>query len=176
MKSIDIALVLDKIRPGAAWRMAGSYEQLTATWEDKTQKLPTQQEIIDAWTAMTTPQPPSLADAQAVAWTAIKSERDRHERLPLDYLGKQLDFDALSSDRLTWAIAAARSAIAEGKADFKLEWTCADNSPMTMTAQQIVDLPTAVAQRSDGLHRRARELRAAIDAAKTVEDLQKVVW
>ncbi len=117
-----------------------------------------------------------LIVAKAASWTAIKTERDRRERLPLDYLDKKLDFDSLSSDRLTWAIAAARSAIANGTKDSSLEWTCLDDSILTMTAQQIVDLPIAVAQRADGLHRRARELRAAIDAAKTVEEVQAIKW
>lgn len=49
MDNIDIALVLDKIRPGAAWRMCDTYENLKNTWEDTEQTLPTEQEIIDAW-------------------------------------------------------------------------------------------------------------------------------
>ena len=46
---MDIALVLDKIRPGAAWRMADTYENLKNTWEDKKQSLPTEVEIQMAW-------------------------------------------------------------------------------------------------------------------------------
>lgn len=48
---IDIALVLDSIRPRAAWRMSGTYQALVDTWEDENQTLPTEQEIIDAWPA-----------------------------------------------------------------------------------------------------------------------------
>ena len=46
---MDIALVLDKIRPKAAWRMADTYENLKSTWEDKEQSLPTENEIQTAW-------------------------------------------------------------------------------------------------------------------------------
>lgn len=49
LDGVDIALVLDTIRPNAKWRMAGTYELLKWTWEDRTQTLPTEQEILDAW-------------------------------------------------------------------------------------------------------------------------------
>ncbi len=45
---VDIALVLDSIRPGAKWRRAGTYQELVDTWEDEVQVLPTEQEINDA--------------------------------------------------------------------------------------------------------------------------------
>jgi hypothetical protein len=46
---MDIALVLDKIRPGAAWRMCDTYENLVATWEDPVQICPTLEELETAW-------------------------------------------------------------------------------------------------------------------------------
>jgi len=45
---VDIALVLDSIRPGAKWRRAGTYQELVDTWEDTGQTIPTEQEINDA--------------------------------------------------------------------------------------------------------------------------------
>lgn len=44
---VDIALVLDSLRPGAKWRRAGTYQELVDTWEDET-TIPTEQEINDA--------------------------------------------------------------------------------------------------------------------------------
>ncbi|WP_312523560.1 hypothetical protein [Anaerospora sp.] len=46
---MDIALVLDKIRPGAAWRMSDTYFNLVATWEDAQQTCPTEAEIEAVW-------------------------------------------------------------------------------------------------------------------------------
>lgn len=46
---VDIALVMDRIRHNAAWRMSDSYANLKWTWEDKVQTLPTWQEIEDDW-------------------------------------------------------------------------------------------------------------------------------
>jgi len=45
---VDIPAVLDDIRPGAKWRMAGTYQDLVDTWEDGVQIIPTEQEINDA--------------------------------------------------------------------------------------------------------------------------------
>lgn len=75
MNNIDIALVLDKIRPSASWRMADTYDNLKATWEDKTQTLPTEDEIKSAWEEMKkgtiveseTVDPNILAFAEALA-------------------------------------------------------------------------------------------------------------
>ncbi len=49
MSDIDYAAVLAKIRPGAAWRMSATYQQVVDTWGDKVQTVPTEQEMIDAW-------------------------------------------------------------------------------------------------------------------------------
>jgi hypothetical protein len=48
---MDVPLILDRIRPKAKWRMAENYRQLTDTWEDEEQTLPTEEEIVDAWPA-----------------------------------------------------------------------------------------------------------------------------
>lgn len=46
---MDIALVLDKIRPKADWGTATTYEDLKRTWRDEKQKIPTVEELETAW-------------------------------------------------------------------------------------------------------------------------------
>lgn len=59
---VDIALVLEEIRPGALWRDASSYDSLKKTWEDDkpreertgneavtNQAVPTEQDIQNTW-------------------------------------------------------------------------------------------------------------------------------
>lgn len=48
---VDIAAILDEIRPGAKWRRSGTYQALVDTWDDVT-TIPTEQEINDAEAAM----------------------------------------------------------------------------------------------------------------------------
>jgi hypothetical protein len=45
---MDIALVLDTIRPAAAYRRSATYDELVATWEDESD-CPTLGEIEAAW-------------------------------------------------------------------------------------------------------------------------------
>lgn len=49
---MDIPAILARIRPGAAWRMAGTYDQLVATWDDEAQSCPTLEELEAAWPAV----------------------------------------------------------------------------------------------------------------------------
>lgn len=119
--------------------------------------------------------PQSLDDAKAAQWAVIKTERDRREVEPLPYLEKVLDFDDVSSKRLTWAIDAARTALTQGL-PFEVEWTCYDNSVLTMSANDIIGIPLAVAQRSDSLHQIARNLREDIYSKNTVEEVKAIVW
>ena len=46
---MDIALILDKIRPKADWGTATTYEDLKRTWRDEKQKIPTVEELEIAW-------------------------------------------------------------------------------------------------------------------------------
>lgn len=72
---MDIALVLDKIRPGAAWRRSDSYTNLVATWEDTQQTCPTLLEIETAWEEMqaetNAPITPPIDQNVADLWQAM---------------------------------------------------------------------------------------------------------
>jgi|GEM_PF-7017643 len=123
----------------------------------------------------------TLTMLKAEKWAEIKAERDRRERLPLSYLGKLFDLDKESSERLQWAINAARSAVSLG-IEFVTDWTCYDNTVITLDAEDIIGLPIAVAQYSDGLHQTARGLRIKIfgdgttPGAETVEEIDAIKW
>lgn len=72
---MDIALVLDKIRPGAAWLLADTYDNLVATWQDSTQRCPTLEEIETAWAVMQSeankPVTPPVDQSMADIWEAM---------------------------------------------------------------------------------------------------------
>ena len=46
---MDIALILDRIRPKADWGTATTYDDLKRTWRDEKQKIPTIEELEMAW-------------------------------------------------------------------------------------------------------------------------------
>jgi len=51
---MDIALMVDRLRPGAAWLRAKTYEDLQRHWQDSVQTIPTEQELQDEWTVYLT--------------------------------------------------------------------------------------------------------------------------
>uniref|UniRef100_UPI000A946295 DUF4376 domain-containing protein n=1 Tax=Gulbenkiania mobilis TaxID=397457 RepID=UPI000A946295 len=57
---------------------------------------------------------------------------------------------------------------------FSLEWTCADNSTLTLDAAGVIGMPVALAQHAAALHAHARTLKAAAEAAVDQADLAAV--
>jgi hypothetical protein len=119
--------------------------------------------------------PVPLIDLKSQKWAEIKLARDAEERSLLPYRNKLFDFDALSSERLAWAISAATTAKLASQA-FTVDWTTYDNTIITMTADDILGLPIAVAVRSNEVHQKARGLRQEIEDAETVENLDLINW
>ncbi len=117
-----------------------------------------------------------LKVAQDAKWSAIKAERDRRETTGFSYMGKILDSDPRSVQRITGAVQAAQKAIADG-ADFSIDWTCANNTVLTMNAAQMMAAPVALATYANALHQTARALRDTIyHASATLESVAAVSW
>lgn len=117
----------------------------------------------------------TIEELRETKWRKIKDERDRLEQTGAPYMGKTLDCDEKSVQRITVAVQAAQAAIS-ANVEFSLDWTMQDNSVITMTAAQVCGMSVALAQHSNGLHKTARELREKIEAAKTETDLSLIVW
>lgn len=107
---------------------------------------------------------PSIEDVAASTWSAIKAARDFAEQSGCPYLGKTLDSDQLSVQRISIAVQATQGALAAGAADFALDWTMQDNSVVKMTAAQVIGMSAALAAYSNRLHEKARALRETLDA------------
>jgi hypothetical protein len=124
---------------------------------------------------------PTLDELKTGKWEQIKAKRDAIEQSGVPYMGKILDSDPLSVQRIAIAVQAAQEAIKAGQ-PLTLDWTCADNTVLTMTAEQVCGIPVALAQHSDGLHQIARGLSEDIfgsdtnTGATTAEELQAIIW
>lgn len=119
--------------------------------------------------------PIPLIDLKTKKWIEIKKIRDIKERSPLLYIDKLFDFDSLSSERLTWLISSARTAITL-EIPFQVDWTTFDNSIVQLSATDIIGIPLAVAQRSNELHVKARGYSDRINSATTIEELESIAW
>lgn len=114
--------------------------------------------------------------AQQAKWDAVKAERDRLETAGFPYLGKWIDSDARSVQRITGAVQSAQAALAAG-APFEIGWTCADNSVIELDGQQMLGMTVALAEHANGLHVTARGLRALIYAVDATESsVAAVAW
>lgn len=117
----------------------------------------------------------TIDELKAAKWAEIKTKRDTLEQSGVPYLGKIIDSDTISVQRIAIAVQAAQAAINAG-IDFTLDWTCADNTVLTMTAAEVVGMSVALAQHADSLHQTARGLRERIEAATTAEELAAIKW
>ncbi|TCL35659.1 uncharacterized protein DUF4376 [Anaerospora hongkongensis] len=118
---------------------------------------------------------PTVEELKERKWGEIKEKRDRLEQSGVPYLGKVLDSDTVSVQRIAIAVQAAQAAIA-AEQPFTLEWTMQDNTAVEMDAVQVVGMSVALAHYSDSLHQTARGIREQIEAATTAEELANVKW
>ena len=119
--------------------------------------------------------PGIMKDLRETAKKKIKTEHDYLEHSGLPYMGKILDCDPVSVQRITVAVQAAQDALAAGR-EMNILWTCQDNSTVEFTAEQICGIPVALAIHSNQLHQTARQLKGAVDAATTPEELESITW
>lgn len=116
------------------------------------------------------PYVPTLEEAKKTKTAALKAERDQKEVLPIGYNGNSFDYDDKARDRINAAIIALDMAGAEAT----LQWTTADNTNATVTAQDLRNIIAAVAMRSNTLHEQYRLAKEAVNAAETKEEVEAV--
>lgn len=110
--------------------------------------------------------PPTLEEAKAAKLQQIKSIRNFIESSPLN----NFDVDANSITRLQIA-----QNILSGTAQ-TLDWTMADNSVKTITADDIAQVFADLAERSNNLHAKYRDLKERINSAESVEEVAAIEW
>lgn len=105
----------------------------------------------------------------------INKERDKAEQNGFEYLGKTFDSDVISCVRIQGAAQlAALSTMTHN--DASIEWTCKDNSTITLTPSELLGLSAALATWSNECHQKATELKEKIEAAQTKEELAEITW
>lgn len=132
-----------------------------------------------AWNTMTERYvaEPTLAAHRLSAWERIKAARNADETAPLPVGPLTFDADADSQQKIAGAVQMAQLAISSGQdVGWSITWTLADNTAATLTAAQMIGVGLALAARTSGLHAKGRTLRARIDAAATLDELNAITW
>lgn len=104
--------------------------------------------------------------------TEFKSIRDSEEIKPIEYNGNLFDYDDKARDRINSAIIAL-DVMGDGKT---IEWTLADNSNVTVTANDLRGVIANVAVRSNELHVKYRDLKELVETCTTNEELDLICW
>lgn len=117
----------------------------------------------------------TLEEAKQTKHDEINEERDTREAAGFPYMGKVFDSDPRSVMRINVAALAATLATAES-IPFTIEWTTADNSKLTLDAPAMRGVPVALAQFGDSLHQTAKTLKAAVEAATSIAEVEAITW
>ena len=116
------------------------------------------------------PYVPPLKDVQAAKLTELKGIRDAKELEPVQYGDNLFDFDTKSFDRINAAI------IALDQTHESIGWTCADNSVVVVTADDLRGVIAAAAVRSNDLHVIYRGLKERVNEATTNAEVEAISW
>lgn len=119
--------------------------------------------------------PDALLKAKAEAKVRINMARDAAERAPFPAFGKLFDATDKAIQRLLGASQAALIAKQSGQV-MDIEWTCADNSTINLSTDDLIQLPIIMATHADMLHQKARTLKTEIDSATELNEVLTVVW
>ena len=116
------------------------------------------------------PYVPPLEDVKAAKIAELKGIRDEKELEPVQYIDHLYDFDVKSFDRINAAI------IALDQTHGTIGWTTADNSVVEVNADSLRGVIASAALRSNTLHIIYRELKEAVNAATTAEEVESINW
>jgi len=117
----------------------------------------------------------TLDGAKVRKWAAIKTKREEVEFGGFVMGASTFDSDTVSQGRITGAVVLAMLATQAGM-PFSQDWTLADNTSIPLDAPGMMAVGAALGQHVGGTHAVARTLRAAIEAATTLEELEEVQW
>lgn len=117
----------------------------------------------------------TIADIKDLKVAQLKQARDATEYGTFTYAGFVLDGDAAAQRRLAGLVSAAKAAIAAGQT-FTTTFILADNTTTEFTAEDFIGIEMAKIWQVDAAFTRYRDLRARVEAATTVEELDAISW
>ena len=139
-----------------------------AEWCNETQQA-TIEDMGDYYEVVAIPQP-TLDEIKQQKINYLKQRRDTEEVAPIEVNGHLFDYDDKARERINAAIIALE--LTQGT----ITWTLADNTDTDVTAQDLKYVIAIVAQRSNSLHIKYRQLKEQVLSAHTAEEVASIVW
>ena len=122
--------------------------------------------VIDAYTPT-----PDIEAEKATKWELMKLARSAALDAPMATPYGTFDCDAASRKNITDAVLMSQFAT-----PFSIDYTLADNTTATLDAAAMANVGLLLAQKVQNAYAIGRTLRAAIEAAPTVEALEQITW
>lgn len=113
--------------------------------------------------------PRTLEDHKTAQWTLIKAARDEAEFGGFTWDGSIFDSDQVSQARIQGAVL-----LATGNPNFVVDWTLADNTVRSLTADDLSAISQALGEHVSLQHSRARGARALLDQATSLSEVQAI--
>lgn len=112
----------------------------------------------------------TLDEVKANKLAELKSIRDAQEVADIQVNGYLYDYDEKARERINAAI------IALDLTGDTITWTLADNTDKEVSANDLRYVIAMVAQRSNVLHIKYRNLKERVESATTKEQVEAIVW
>lgn len=122
-----------------------------------------------------TPAPLPLPELKTTQWLHIKQARESAINAPLATPYGTFDAHAKARASITDAVLMLQTLSAQGTPQ-TIDWTLADNTVVTLTTAQMVEVGVLLGQQVQAAYTQARSLRVQIEAATTAQEVGLVVW
>ena len=129
---------------------------------------PSKAHIFD-YTAKQWVDPRSLEDHKTAQWALIKAARNEAEFGGFTWDGSIFDSDQVSQARIQGAVL-----LATDNPNFVVDWTLADNTVRSLTADVLIAISQALGEHVALQHSRARNARALLDQATSLSEVQSI--
>jgi len=100
----------------------------------------------------------------------INAERDRREQATFPYMSKQVQCDPISVQRISVAATTAQMALA-ANVPYSVDWSCADNSILTLDALGVLGMMQALGSHGVAIHYYARTLKDQVAVSSDPESI-----
>lgn len=100
----------------------------------------------------------------------INVERDRREQSTFPYMSKQVQCDPISVQRISVAAATAQMALA-ASVPYSVDWSCADNSILSLDALGVLGMMQALGSHGVAIHYYARTLKDQVAVSSDPESI-----
>jgi len=111
-----------------------------------------------------------LTAKRAKITAEINLERNQREQSTFTYLGKQIQCDPISVQRISVAATTAQMALSVN-VPYSVNWSCADNSILTLDALGVLGMMQALGSHGVAIHYYARSLK---DQVANVSDPESI--